>query len=172
MSYWLINLRPGAEAFFNYLGLLYLGLIAAESLVIMISSIFPIFVVALALTAFANGLWMTVGGFLVNPAVLNVFWKYTFHQIDYQRFAFEALVRNQMIGSIYTCGDGCHCKFVTSLASQCLIDGSEAVEQLGYKTDIKVSYVLAHFISIYLTSGSANRARRWNESYFLGCLIS
>ena len=146
VSYWLINLRPGAEAFFNYLGLLYLVLIAAESLVIMISSIFPIFVVALALTAFANGLWMTVGGFLVNPTVLNVFWKYTFHQIDYQRFAFEALVRNQMVGSVYTCDDSCHCQFVTSLAGQCQIDGGEAAEQLGYTTDITVSYVLSLFI--------------------------
>jgi len=141
VSYWLINLRPDAQAFFNYLGLLYLDLIAAESLVIMISSIFPIFVVALALTAFANGLWMTVGGFLVSPTVLNAFWKYTFHQIDYQRFTFEALVRNQMIGSNYTCGTDCHCEFVTSLAGNCLIDGSEAVEQLGYTTSTAVSYV-------------------------------
>jgi len=110
----------------------------------MISSIFPIFVVALALTAFANGLWMTVGGFLVSPTVLNAFWKYTFHQIDYQRYTFEALVRNQMVGSNYTCagsvGD-CHCEFVTSLAGDCLIDGNEAVEQLGYTTSMAVSYV-------------------------------
>src|SRR5271163_4560716 len=116
VSYPLINLRSGAEPFLNYLGLLYFDLIAAESLVIFISSIFPIFVVALALTAFANGLRMTVGGFLVDPTALNVFWKYTFHQIDYQRFTFEALVRNQMIGSNYTCGTDCHCEFVTSLA--------------------------------------------------------
>jgi hypothetical protein len=128
----------------NYLGLLYFDLIAAESLVILISSIFPIFVVALALTAFANGLWMTVGGFLVEPTALNVFWKYTFYQIDYQRYTFVALVRNQMIGSVYTCGADCHCEFVTSLAGQCQIDGSEAVEQLGYTTSIKMSYVRIH----------------------------
>ena len=106
VTYFLINLRPGAAPFFNYLMILYVELIAAESLVVLISAVFPIFVVALALTAFANGLWMTVGGFLVTPTVLNVFWKYTFYQIDYQRYAFVALVRNQMIGSVYTCGKG------------------------------------------------------------------
>lgn len=47
------------------------------------SSIFPNFVIALALTAFANGLWMSVGGFLVSPDILNPFWKYVFHYIDY-----------------------------------------------------------------------------------------
>jgi len=88
---------------------------------------------------------MTVGGFLVSPTALNVFWRYTFYQIDYQRYTFVALVRNQMIGSIYTCDADCHCEFVTSLADQCLIDGSEAVEQLGYTTSIKFSYVQFSF---------------------------
>ncbi len=63
---------------------LFLDLVAAESLVVFISSIFPIFVVALALTAFANGLWMSVGGFLVSPKVLNVFWNSWVRWIDYQ----------------------------------------------------------------------------------------
>jgi hypothetical protein len=63
---------------------LFLDLVAAESLVVLVSSLFPNFVVSLALTAFANGLWMSVGGFLVAPDILNVFWRYVFHYIDYQ----------------------------------------------------------------------------------------
>ena len=141
VTYWLINLRPGAVPFFNYLAILYLDLLAAESLVVLISAIFPIFVVSLALTAFANGLWMTVGGFMVTPTVLNVFWKYTFYQFDYQRYAFSALVRNQMVGSVYTCGSGCECMFVTSLANQCMIEGGEAAAKLGYATNNSLSYV-------------------------------
>jgi hypothetical protein len=145
VSYFLINLRSGADGFMNYFALLFLDLIAAESLVVMISAIFPIFVVSLALTAFANGLWMSVGGFLVTPAVLNVFWKYTFYQIDYQRYTFSALVRNQMIGSVYSCGDSCECQFITSLAPQCLINGEEALQVFGYNTSIWLSYVLFPF---------------------------
>jgi hypothetical protein len=128
-------------AFINYLTILFFDLVAAEALVVMVSAIFPIFVVALALTTFANGLWMTVGGFLVSPTVLNAFWKYTFYQIDYQRYTFVALVRNQMIGSIYSCGSKCECMFVTSLAGQCQIDGSEATEALGFTTSNLRSYV-------------------------------
>lgn len=82
-TYWLSNFRPGANAFFIWVMWLFLDLLAGEALVVLISSIFPNFVVSLALTAFANGLWMSVGGFLVSPTILNPFWRYVFHYIDY-----------------------------------------------------------------------------------------
>ena len=83
IAYFLSNFRPTGAAFFTWVMWLFLDLLAAESLVVLISSIFPVFVIALALTAFANGLWMSVGGFLVSPSILNPFWKYVFHFIDY-----------------------------------------------------------------------------------------
>ncbi|KAI9711428.1 MAG: hypothetical protein M1812_007173 [Candelaria pacifica] len=93
IAYWLTNFRPTATAFFTWVMWLFLDLLAAESLVVLISSIFPTFVIALALTAFANGLWMSVGGFLVPPKILNVFWRYGFHYIDYQVFSFFTFTR-------------------------------------------------------------------------------
>lgn len=84
ISYWLSNFYPSASAFFTWVMWLFLDLVAAESLVVLVSSIFPDFVIALALVAFANGLWMSVGGFLVTPTILNPFWRYVFHYIDYQ----------------------------------------------------------------------------------------
>jgi len=82
VSYFLIDFRQSADAFFWFVMWLFLDLVAAESLVVCVSSIFPNFVVALAVTAFANGLWMCVDGFLVPMGILNVFWKYVFHYID------------------------------------------------------------------------------------------
>ncbi|KAI4941752.1 hypothetical protein J4E86_010263 [Alternaria arbusti] len=58
VSYWLGNFRPGADGFWMWVLWLFLDLLAAESLVVLLSSLIPIFVVALAATAFANGLWM------------------------------------------------------------------------------------------------------------------
>ena len=101
VSYWLINMQPTATAFFTWIMWLFLDLIAAESLVVLIASIFPNFVVALALIAFANGLWMSVGGFLVSMPILNVFWKYVFHYIDYQAYVFQGMMVNEF-----------HCGFV------------------------------------------------------------
>jgi hypothetical protein len=76
---------------------LFLDLVAAESLVVLVSSIFPNFVISLALTAFANGLWMSVNGFMVSPKLLNVFWRYVFHYIDYQVSQTRALSNKQHI---------------------------------------------------------------------------
>ncbi|KFY32980.1 hypothetical protein V495_08544, partial [Pseudogymnoascus sp. VKM F-4514 (FW-929)] len=95
VAYWLSGFEPTADAFFTWIMWLFLDLVAAESLVVLVSSLFPNFVVALALTAFANGLWMSVGGFLVPPTVLNVFWYYAFSFIDYQRWVFQGMMVNQ-----------------------------------------------------------------------------
>ena len=72
VSYWLGGFRPSAEGFWMWVLWLFLDLLAAESLVVLLSSLIPIFVVALAATAFANGLWMCVNGFMVQPDTLNV----------------------------------------------------------------------------------------------------
>jgi hypothetical protein len=80
---------------------LFLDLLAAESLVVLLSSIIPIFVVALAATAFANGLWMCVNGFMVRPDDLNVFWRYVFHYIDYQAYVFRGMMVNEFGDRIY-----------------------------------------------------------------------
>lgn len=75
VSYWLVNFRSSATGFWMYTLWLFLDLLAAEGLVVLVTSIAPIFVVSLAVTAFANGLWMCVGGFLVPLGTLNVFYK-------------------------------------------------------------------------------------------------
>ena len=66
IAYWLSNFRPTGDAFMIWVMWLFLDLVAAESLVVLVSSLIPIFVVSLAIVAFANGLWMSVGGFLVR----------------------------------------------------------------------------------------------------------
>ncbi|TIA33350.1 hypothetical protein D6C78_07614 [Aureobasidium pullulans] len=62
---------------------LFLDLVAAESLVVLVACLFTTFIIAFALVAFVNGLWMSVGGFLVPTSSLDVLWCYAFHYIDY-----------------------------------------------------------------------------------------
>jgi ABC-type multidrug transport system ATPase subunit len=134
IAYWLSNFQPTAIAFFTWVMWLFLDLLAAESLVVLMSSLFPNFVISLALTAFANGLWMSVGGFLVPPAILNVFWKYVFHYIDYQTYVFQGMMVNEFAHRTYDCDSGCHCMYQTDLASECKISGMGVLDQYGYKT--------------------------------------
>lgn len=140
IAYWLCNFRPHASAFFTFVMWLFLDLVAAESLVVLVASIFPVFVVALAVTAFANGLWMSVGGFLVNPTVLNVFWKYWARYIDFQSYVFQGMMVNEFSQRVFDCSPApsgsstdCTCMYPSGLQNQCQIDGRAVLQSYGYQ---------------------------------------
>ncbi|PLB40266.1 putative ABC transporter [Aspergillus candidus] len=151
LTYFLTNFQPTATAFFTYLMWLFLDLVAAESLVVLVTSLFPNFVIALALVAFANGLWMSVGGFLVSPTILNPFWKYVFHYIDYQAYVFQGMMINEFSNRIYTCAADCTCMYTTDLASECKIRGTGVLEAYGYATGRTGKWVgiLIGIIAVY-----------------------
>ncbi|KAI8940787.1 hypothetical protein NX059_002052 [Plenodomus lindquistii] len=145
ISYWLGNFRPAADGFWTWVMWLFLDLLAAESLVVLLSSIIPIFVVALAATSFANGLWMCVNGFMVQPEALNVFWRYVFHYIDYQGYVFRGMMVNEFGKRNYACeaveGGGCQCMFPSVLQDQCLVEGKAVLGRYGYGTGNVGKYV-------------------------------
>ncbi|CAN6618060.1 hypothetical protein TRVA0_007S01222 [Trichomonascus vanleenenianus] len=134
-TYFMVNFRHSATGFFRYVMWLFLDLIAAESLVVLVSSLAPIFVVALALVAFANGLWMSVGGFLVSADILNVFWYYTFYWINYQRYVFQGMMFNEFETRVFECDSNCHCMYSSPLEDSCQIAGDAVLTSLGYKNN-------------------------------------
>lgn len=77
MIYWAIGLHPGASHFFKFLAFLFLALFAAESQATLIAALVPIFIAALALTAFMNGFWMSVQGYFIRGRSLPRFWYYS-----------------------------------------------------------------------------------------------
>ena len=145
VEYWLSNFRPNANAFFIWVLWLFLDLVAAESLIVLVSSIFPVFVVALAVAAFANGLWMCVDGFLVPLTTLNVFWKYLFHFIDYQAYVFQGMMVNEFRSRNFDCAgspqSGYHCMYDSDLASIGKIRGTAILEQFGYRTGLQGEWI-------------------------------
>ncbi|KAL4806617.1 P-loop containing nucleoside triphosphate hydrolase protein [Aspergillus unguis] len=155
VSYWLSNFRPSGDAFFTWVMWIFLDLVAAESLVVFMTAIFPNFVIALALVAFANGLWMSVGGFLVPATILNPFWKYVFHYIDYQAYVFQGMMINEFSKRNYSCGPSCQCLYQTDLAPQCMIRGTGVLEQYGYATGRTGKWVgiLIGIIAVYRLFG-------------------
>ncbi|KAK6457851.1 P-loop containing nucleoside triphosphate hydrolase protein [Scheffersomyces xylosifermentans] len=150
ITFFMCNFHKTASGFFNYLMWLFLDLIAAESMTIFISTIFPNFVISLALTAFANGLWMSVGGFLVPANILNKFWYYTFYWIDYQRYVFQGMMFNEFSNRNFNCDSQCHCMFDSPLASQCKIQGNAVLENLGYSTYDKSLWVGILLVLIFV----------------------
>jgi hypothetical protein len=140
ISYWLSNFRNSGSAFFVWIGWLFADLVAAEALVVLLSSLFPVFVIALALIAFANGLWMCVGGFLIPLPALNAFYKYVFHYIDYQAYVFQGMMVNEFKDRSYACAPGCKCMYDTG-DLQCRIPGTSVLEAYGYPTNRQGEWV-------------------------------
>ncbi|RMJ25289.1 transporter [Aspergillus sp. HF37] len=155
VAYWLTNFQPTAVAFWTWIMWVFLDLVAAESLVVFVTSIFPNFVISLAIVAFANGLWMCVGGFLVSIRILNPFWKYVFHYIDYQAYVFQGMMVNEFKDRTYACGPSCHCMYQSDLADQCRIRGTAVLEQYGYATGRtgKWAGILVGIIAVYRLFG-------------------
>ncbi|ERS98521.1 hypothetical protein HMPREF1624_05305 [Sporothrix schenckii ATCC 58251] len=137
VAYWLSNFRPDGAAFLRWVLWLFLDLLAAESLVVLVASIFPVFVVALAVTAFSNGLWMAVGGFLVPMPLLNVFWKYAFHYIDYQAYVFQGMMVNEFGARDFLCDAAAPVGANGTAASyQCMYAGARNAEGIIEGTDV------------------------------------
>ncbi|EXJ64305.1 hypothetical protein A1O7_00641 [Cladophialophora yegresii CBS 114405] len=164
ITYWLGHFNPTAGGFCMWVLWLFLDLLAAEGLVVLVSSIFPLFVVALAVTAFANGLWMCVNGFLVPMGTLNPFWKYVFHYIDYQAYVFQGMMVNQFRSTIWECDkssdtDEYQCMYPSDLQSQGKIRGTAVLraykyswgdDKIGEWIGIMFAIILAYRILGYL----------------------
>lgn len=134
ICYWAIGLNPGAAAFFRFLSFLFLAIYVAESQVVVVASLLPIFVAALAIAAFLNGFWMSVGGYFIRARSLPRFWYYSFHFMDYQKYAFELLTNSDLRGVKFTCdtivNGACACAYPSSTPETCTVSGEDVLRYL------------------------------------------
>ncbi|SPO26649.1 related to ATP-binding cassette protein (ABC) transporter [Ustilago trichophora] len=163
LAYWSIGLHPGADCFFRFLAFLYLGVLAAEFQALLIAAAIPIFVAALAVCAFLNGFWMCVQGYFIRAVNLPRFWYYWAHWIDYETYAFDILVKNDLKGLVFTCQGSvqeasCNCSFPSSLVQKglCAVSGEDVLDALqingisvGLYAGILVVIVVVYRILFY-----------------------
>jgi ABC-type multidrug transport system permease subunit len=145
IAYWLVNLWPKAEGFWVFVAFLFLDLLAAESLVVLVSSIVPNFVLSLALVAFAHGLWIGVNGFLVPETILNVFWRSWATKITYQNWVFRAMMWNEFHAQEFECDQLGVCAFPPG-PDNITIPGISVLRFYGYSSgwlEAYACYILA-----------------------------
>jgi ABC-type multidrug transport system permease subunit len=160
IAYWMVGLWPTATGFWTFVGFLFLDLLAAESMVVFVASVVPNFIVALALTAFANGLWMVVNGFLVPENILNVFWKSWVTKINYQNWTFRSMMWNEFRHQTLTCGETA-CSFPS--ADGKTISGQSVLEYYGYTEGhlgAYAAYIIAIVVGYRVLAWVALRLRR------------
>lgn len=149
VAYFLTNFSTTAAQFFMFVMWLFLDLLAAESLVVLVTSLFPNFVLSLAIVAFANGLFMSVGGFLIPLTRINAFWHYAVSYLDYQRWVFQGMMVNELGGTrTYSCGPACKCMYPSLNPGSCSIGGQAVLDLYGY--DARPSGTTAKWVGIML----------------------
>ncbi|PFH45697.1 hypothetical protein AMATHDRAFT_77954 [Amanita thiersii Skay4041] len=160
ICYWAIGLHPGPAPFFRFLVFLFLAILAAESQVLIIASLIPVFIAALAISAFLNGFWMSVGGYFIKARSLPRFWFYSFHYMDYQKYAFELITNSDFRGLTFNCdtivNGSCVCAYPSSTPSSCTVSGNDVVAYLdistisyGKWTGIMISIIVLYRIALY-----------------------
>ncbi|KAJ9092986.1 hypothetical protein QFC20_007229 [Naganishia adeliensis] len=128
IAYWGIGLHPGASAVFRYIGFLFLSIYVAESQVLLVAALLPIFVAALAVSAFLNGFFMSLSGFFLKSVNLPRFWYYSFHWMDYQTYAFELLANSDLRGLDFDC-DPSGCPYPSSSGPN-MVSGQDVLNSL------------------------------------------
>ncbi|CAG8435929.1 8604_t:CDS:2 [Ambispora gerdemannii] len=134
-----VGLHNGGKHVILFVVYLFLCLNVAEGMVVFIASLVPIFIASLALTAFANGFWMVFGGYLVRPHSIAKGWKWA-HYIDYQKYAFEAILSNDLKGLDFNCerltdpspDRMYNCYYGDKSGRSATFPGEAVLEELGY----------------------------------------
>jgi ABC-type multidrug transport system permease subunit len=166
VAYWLIGLNPDIYVFGRFLAFLFLALYVAESMVVFVSCLIPIFVAALTIASFMNGFFMVVQGYFVQRENLPRLWLWG-HYIDYQKYAFEALLQNDLQGLTFQCQQienvtagqsKCFCLISNpSGPDGCSFTGQDVLNHYGY-TEIKqwlwavalIVMVIVYRVGMYL----------------------
>jgi len=137
VGYFSIGLQETTDKFCTFAIILFVTLMIAEAQTVLISVAIPVFVAALSVSAFLNGLWVIVQGFFISKKNLPAFWYYSFHQIDFMRYSYELLVTNEFTGLTFSCEqaatDECACIIPQSNKnSTCQFTGEDVLKFYEY----------------------------------------
>ncbi|CAG8527463.1 4839_t:CDS:2 [Ambispora gerdemannii] len=148
VAYPMIGLNAGFEHATLFCVFLFLALIVAESMVVFIAAIIPIFVAALTIAAFANGFFMVVEGYFVRRDAIPKGWKWA-HYIDYQKWAFEGIIQNDFIGLTFDCRQMPEnttmysCYYGDKTGNSATFTGKDVLDDFGYTEINLVLWALA-----------------------------
>ncbi|KAL2476880.1 ABC transporter G family member 11 [Forsythia ovata] len=99
ITYYLVGLHPGYIQFSYFIMVLFACMMLVESLMMIVASIMPNFLLGLIVGAGIQGLMMLSGGFFQLPNDLpKLFWKYPLYYIAFHKYAYQGLYKNEFVG--------------------------------------------------------------------------
>ncbi|OIT07726.1 PREDICTED: ABC transporter G family member 11-like [Nicotiana attenuata] len=99
IAYFLTGLQNGVEHFIYFVLVLFTCMMLVESLMMIVASIVPNFLMGIITGAGLQALMILSGGFFRLPSDLpKPFWKYPLHYVAFHTYAFEGLFKNELEG--------------------------------------------------------------------------
>ncbi|WOG88395.1 hypothetical protein DCAR_0207630 [Daucus carota subsp. sativus] len=99
ISYYLVGLQKEFGHFVYYALLLFICMMLVESLMMVVASVVPDFLMGIIAGAGIQGIMMLTGGFCRLPDDMpKPFWKYPIHYISFHKYAFQGFYKNEYIG--------------------------------------------------------------------------
>nr|XP_004289305.2 PREDICTED: ABC transporter G family member 11-like [Fragaria vesca subsp. vesca] len=99
IAYYLVGLRNSFEHFVYFALVLFVCLILVESLMMIVASIVPDFLMGIITGAGIQGVMMLNGGFFRKPDDLpEAFWKYPMYHIGFPKYSNQGYYKNAFIG--------------------------------------------------------------------------
>lgn len=97
--YYLVGLQRGSEQFAFFISTLLACMMLVESLMMIVATMVPNFLMGLIAGAGIQGLMMLSGGFFRLPNDLpKVFWRYPLYYIAFHKYAYQGLYKNEFEG--------------------------------------------------------------------------
>ncbi|KAH9327899.1 hypothetical protein KI387_000007 [Taxus chinensis] len=103
IAYFLVNLHAGFDHFVFFVLVLFACMTLVESLMMMVASIVPDFLLGIITGAGIQGVMMLNGGFFRLPNDLpKPFWRYPMYYIAFHKYANQAFYKNDFSGLNFT----------------------------------------------------------------------
>ncbi|GFY89413.1 white-brown complex-like protein [Actinidia rufa] len=98
-SYYLTGLQRGLDHFMYFVAVLFTCMMLVESLMMIVASLVPNFLMGIIAGSGIQGLMILGGGFFRLPNDLpKPFWKFPLHYIAFHRYAYQGLYKNEFEG--------------------------------------------------------------------------
>ncbi|KAF3613485.1 ABC transporter G family member 11 [Capsicum annuum] len=99
MAYYLVGLQKGFDHFAYFALMLFATMMLVESLMMIVASIVPDFLMGIITGAGIQGVMMLNGGFFRLPDDLpKPFWKYPMYYIAFHKYANQGFYKNEFLG--------------------------------------------------------------------------
>ncbi|MED6211663.1 ATP-binding cassette sub- G member 1 [Stylosanthes scabra] len=107
IAYYLVGLQRGFGHFVYFICVLFSCLTLVESLMMIVASIVPNFLMGIITGSGIQGIMMLTGGFFKLPDDLpKPFWRYPMFYVSFHRYAFQGLYKNEFEGLSFPSNQG------------------------------------------------------------------